>query len=392
VAMQGVGAGTLMGPLIGGALYAMKGQLINQAIPMLVIAFVLFLCFILELKLMSDGVIPWFKHPTPPDEARNNLDTPNSGHEAGVQMPKDWAGQRRPATSRTLRVTRDGTYRTYPSKMNIALQEVEMGEASSLLTSTKNVSILGKQSAEEEDPRVQQLRDYAKQLYGATSSEGVEEEEEERRVDSGGCSDLLTNKYIALGWILQFQCSLILGALEVAIPLLMSYHYHSQPLYIGLVLVSGFAAYLWATPIAVRVSNKIGRPAVVLIGLVLAVIGLATIRAIANQGVVILGMVLLGMGLGCMDTPSVLIMNSHAAADGKESYDTYTAQDSAVVLGFVVGPILAGFLKTQLSYSLSLDVLAAMCAFTIPMLLALFMCGNAKKMEEAKYVEVKSEE
>ena len=39
-----------------------------------------------------------------------------------------------------------------------------MGEVSSLLAGTKSVSVLGRKESEEEDPRLNQLRDYAKQL------------------------------------------------------------------------------------------------------------------------------------------------------------------------------------------------------------------------------------
>jgi len=388
LAMQGVGAGALLGPVLGGAIAysTMSTTLTGIEVPFALITFLYVLAFILELSLSRDGALPFGAHPTPPDDVRVELDTPPTGHETSALLPKDWAMQRRPPVSHSLRPFRAGAYRKYKDVKLSPTYEApaeELTDKSSLLSVTPSSTSEDKEAA---------LREYARQLYGTTDGkeeEGgvaavVDDEDDISKMlslddNSGGCSELITDKYQMLCYFLVFYTTLVIGAVEPVIPLMLYTRFHSTYFINGLVLSALAVFYLWTSPMAVRLGNKIGRPLVMVFGLLLMIAGLVIVRLVPNVTIVGAGVALIGLGLGCIDAPAMLMMNQHARAAGKDPVGVFELQANAVLLGFSLGPIASTFMRTQaLSYAYTLDVFAVMSALLIPMVIAVFTCTKSK--------------
>lgn len=182
--------------------------------------------------------------------------------------------------------------------------------------------------------------------------------------------------------LVLFVYALSVGILIVVIPL-FSYSLGADRLVVGFVLSAYALAYVVASPLWGRVSDRLGRRSALGVGMLVSSIVVLLFTFVSDPELLIVIALLLGFGSASFwIVPTAIVADLYASQEmGKALGKVGMFQG----IGFIVGPFLGGFLVEQLNY-LNVFYICSAFAFSTALLVFLglrekraVLAGEAKK-------------
>lgn len=158
-----------------------------------------------------------------------------------------------------------------------------------------------------------------------------------------GLSPLINKDFILVCLVSFFTIFTLGGVQSTLVPLIGYYHLTLNEGQVGLSLTAIAVVQLILTPLSGRLSDKIGRKALIVSSGIIVSLGLVMFVFSNGYGLFIISAMILGLGRG-IGGPVPTAYAADIAQPG--SYEsTMAAYRAASDLGWVAGPLLCGFLK-----------------------------------------------
>jgi MFS transporter, DHA1 family, solute carrier family 18 (vesicular amine transporter), member 1/2 len=175
---------------------------------------------------------------------------------------------------------------------------------------------------------------------------------------------VLANRTILLACLITLVTTTGLGLLEPTLPIYLREQFSMSRTAIGIVFGVTMALYAVASPLAGRLSDRLGRKSPILVGLIATAAITPLIAVFKSEAAVFVLMGLLGVTITLFETPSVPLVTDAmpgGAGAGEVHYGTaFGMLNLFWSLGYALGPLLGGAIMGWTGLLAALSVYSAL--------------------------------
>ncbi|HEY3420258.1 MAG TPA: MFS transporter [Methanomassiliicoccales archaeon] len=196
---------------------------------------------------------------------------------------------------------------------------------------------------------------------------------------------LLKNRNISVAYITMFFIGIIMFMLFQTLPYFLAIPKGNggfgvtSSVIIGLFMLPNAIAQLISSPIGGRLGLKIGHGKILIMGLVIAFVGLLSLALTrSSEALVLIAMAAFGFGIGLAQTGNT---NLISVACSKENFGSTTAVNSMILtIGMSVGPVLAGLVVVGFADASAGYAYCWVIASLLALLAGIFVLLNRAKL------------